>query len=236
VARALSERTTDPSTVAARRTQNAAVGFALGLVLESGPLAIAAVVGRPFGLAFAGLGFVLAWAAIGGARRTDGTLDAVRGLRSLRPSLGRLAAFCGIATACTTAFVVATAFLVGLWFRDLLAGAFVVALTLTLLARFAFVVPCLVDGDELIVAFERSWLLVGAGGVRGVCTILGLGALALGPPIVVVELGGPSAPATVAATVLVLAATGPILVLGLERARPAFEAAARRIDPAYRHA
>lgn len=213
--------------------RNAAVAMSLGLVLEAAPMAVAAIVGRPIGVVVTGLGFVIAWAAVAGARQPDGALDPGRGLRAVWTLLGRLVAFYGVVVAAAGGFLLATAFLVGLWFRDLLAGTVVVALTLTLLARFAYVVPCLVDGDDLVVALERSFLLAGSRGLRGLGAILALAAAALGPPIVVAELAGTSGPGAVVAILLALAVTGPILVFGLERLRPWLESAARRADPAY---
>lgn len=214
--------------------QQMAAAVILGLVLEAGPMLLGSVVGPPYAWALAPLGFVLAWAAIVASRRAGGQLDPAGGLRSLPPLLGRLLMAYGLAILVTVGFLVATSVAVGLWLHGTLAGFIVEAATISLVSQFAYVVPCIVDGDDLVVSLERAWLLAHAKGLSGEVIIVALVIAALGPPVAVAELSSSLAPpAALLATLATLALTGPLLAFGLERLRPSLEAAVRREDPFY---
>ncbi len=210
------------------------MAVALGLILEPGPIVIGSVVGTPFSWLLAPLGFVLAWAAVTLARQPDGELDAARGLRVLPSVLARLLALYALAALATVVFGILATAAIGLFFHDVVAGMVVVAATVTLLARFVYMIPSVAEGDDLPCALDRAWLLAHARGLPGFLAILALVALALGPPVLAAELSaGDPWPTPIVAPLIVLAATGPILMLGLERLRLWLEKAARRHDPLY---
>lgn len=211
-----------------------AVTVVLSIALEIVPLGVGWAIGGPVGPVIALIGFILAWAAATAGRDEGGGRSVRRGLAALPALLGPLLASYTLGLLVTIVSFLALLMLVGLWLHDLLAGGLVMLVTLTLVVRLAYVVPCLALGDDLVIALERSWLLTAAGGVRGMLAVTALALMALCPAVVLAVLTtGLPEPIRVASVQVALGLAGPVLFFGLERLRRGLEPVVAESDSGY---
>jgi hypothetical protein len=210
------------------------VAVGLGLALEAVPVALAVLVGLPGGFAIGLSGFVAAWAVIAAGRRYGRPIDVRRALEVVRPLAAVLVGLYALAVAVAMLVGIAALVLVGSLISGPIVLAAIAAAIVVAMVPFAYVVPCLVDGDDVVLAVERARILWGAMGSSGMIAIAAISLAGLGPAAIlaVVTDGLPPVGAW-AVTLLALALAGPITVLGLERLRPRLERAARRRDPGY---
>jgi hypothetical protein len=210
------------------------VAVGLGLVLEAVPVALAVLVGPPAGFAIGLSGFVVAWAVMAAGRRQGRPIAVRRAIEAVRPLAAVLVGLYALAMAVAMLVGVAALVVVGSLVSGPIVLVAIAAAIVVAMVPFAYVVPCLVDGDDVVVAVERARILWGARGSSGMVAIAAIALAGLGPAaILAIATDGLSPIGAWAVTLFALALAGPIMMLGLERLRPRLERAARHRDPGY---
>jgi hypothetical protein len=232
-----------PSTTAANRSGASAgwlrvrpllMAVAAGLALEPGPVLVGSLLGPPAVWLIAPIGFILTWVTIRSALLADGRMGRCDVLRCTARSITRSLGAYGLGLAIGGILFTVTILVAGIWLDGSLTLLIGIGPVAVIAVGSAYVIPCLVDGDDFGVAIERSWTLVRARGAVGTAGVIALLALGLGPPCAVAAMTSSTPPPLpwVLPTVT-LAVMGPLTIFGLERIRGPLESSARRLDTSY---